>query len=90
MPQVRKAERIAGVVYMPAPVSHVRHVRPHSLPGMWIRIYADDTPGTDAGDGRRVRDAAELGFRHPDTGVPLRLQAPVPADLSAALSALRG
>lgn len=55
MPQVKKAELIEGVVYMPSPVSHARHGGPHSLMATWIGNYVADTPGTDAGDNSTVR-----------------------------------
>ena len=55
MPQVKKAELIEGVVYMPSPVSHTRHGVPHALVSMWLSLYATDTPGTEVGDNSTVR-----------------------------------
>lgn len=50
MPDVKKAELIEGVVYMPSPVSWKRHGRPHIHIGGWLAAYVSATPGTDAGD----------------------------------------
>jgi 23S rRNA pseudouridine1911/1915/1917 synthase len=40
--------------------------------------------------GRQALHAASLSFPHPRTGAVVRCEAPVPADLAAALAALRG
>ncbi len=49
MPEVKRAELIAGVVYMPSPVS--RDHRSHSnLVSAWLCYYAARTPGCDAGN----------------------------------------
>ena len=50
MPHLKKAELIEGVVYMPSPVSHLRHSKPHALVVSWIGIYWAETPGTEGGD----------------------------------------
>jgi Uma2 family endonuclease len=55
MPNVKKAELIEGVVYMPSPVSHRRHSRPHARLVGWLVAYLAATPGTDAGDNGTVR-----------------------------------
>ncbi len=55
MPHVKKAELIEGIVYMPSPVSHKRHSRPHSALTTWLGTYWSATPGTDAGDNGTVR-----------------------------------
>lgn len=44
MPQVKKAELIEGVVYMPSPV-RVRHAYPHGLIAVWLGTYQAATPG---------------------------------------------
>ena len=36
MPQIKKAELIEGVVYMPSPVRHKSHSRPHSQIMTWL------------------------------------------------------
>lgn len=40
--------------------------------------------------GRQALHAWRLAFAHPRTGKPLKLEAPIPADLTAALALLRG
>jgi Uma2 family endonuclease len=55
MPGVKKAELIDGVVYMPSPVRHRRHSRPHSWLGAWLTLYSQMTPGVDSGDNGSLR-----------------------------------
>lgn len=55
MPQVKKAELIEGVVYMPSPVRFTTHARPHSLILTWLGVYAAATPGVEVGDNATVR-----------------------------------
>ncbi len=55
MPAVKKAELIEGVVYMPSPVSHQNHGRPHSMLMAWLGHYWAATPGVDVGDNATVR-----------------------------------
>lgn len=54
-PGLKKAELVEGVVHVPSPVSHVRHGGPHSLLGMWLRLYQSETPGTLCSDNATVR-----------------------------------
>jgi len=46
MPQVKKAELIAGVVYMGSPVS-VRHAKPDGMIQAWLGTYASRHPDTE-------------------------------------------
>jgi Uma2 family endonuclease len=55
MPQLKKAELIEGVVYMPSPVRHVQHGHPHALLTNWLGAYAEATPGTDLSSNATVR-----------------------------------
>ncbi len=55
MPGVKKAELVEGVVYMPSPVSHQNHSRPHSMLMAWLGHYWAATPGVDVGDNAAVR-----------------------------------
>jgi Uma2 family endonuclease len=55
MPGVKKAELIEGVVYMPSPVSHDRHARPHADFVTLLGTYRWNTPGVDGGDNGTVR-----------------------------------
>lgn len=45
--------------------------------GVWARQFARRVP-------RQFLHAAELGFKHPSTGEPLRFRVPLPEDLAAA------
>ena len=55
MPQVRKAELIEGIVYMPSPVRLRLHARPHSHMNTWLGTYEARTPGLILGDNSTVR-----------------------------------
>ena len=54
MPHIKKAELIEGVVYMPSPVRHKSHSRPHSQVMTWLGTYWAATPGVDLGDNATV------------------------------------
>ena len=43
MPDVKKAELIEGVVYMPSPVRYGSHGKPHSTLNAWLVYYAAKT-----------------------------------------------
>jgi Uma2 family endonuclease len=55
MPQVKKAELIEGVVYMPSPVRHKNHGQPHAYIIGWLAAYCAATPGVDLSDNATVR-----------------------------------
>ncbi len=55
MPDLKKAELIEGVVYMPSPVRHRRHSRPNVHLCTWLGQYEAGTPGVEAGDNGSVR-----------------------------------
>jgi hypothetical protein len=55
MPELKKAELIDGVVYMPSPVSQSEHGGPHAQLMGWLVFYAAYTPGVEAGDNSTVR-----------------------------------
>ena len=56
MPNVKKAELIEGVVYMPSPVRYESHSKPHSILNAWLVYYVSKTPGlADFGDNGTVR-----------------------------------
>lgn len=55
MPQVKKAELIEGVVYMPSPVRIVEHGQPHSDIITWLGVYRAATPFVMVGDNATVR-----------------------------------
>ena len=49
MPQLKRAELIRGVVYMPSPMS-TEHARMETRVGTWLGMYMAHTPGCDAGN----------------------------------------
>lgn len=51
--------------------------------GVWARAFARRVP-------RQFLHAAELAFRHPGSGEPMRFRVPLPEDLSAAAEWARG
>jgi Uma2 family endonuclease len=55
MPEVKKAELIEGIVYMPSPVSHTRHGLPHANMLFWLGSYRLGTPGVGYGNDSTVR-----------------------------------
>jgi Uma2 family endonuclease len=55
MPQVKKAELIEGVVYMPSPVRADRHGTPHAILVTWLGYYVARTPGLRFADNATVR-----------------------------------
>lgn len=54
MPEIKKAELIKGVVYMPSPVS-LQHCDPHFDMVGWLCFYRAATPGVVGGDNGTVR-----------------------------------
>lgn len=50
MPNLKKAELIEGVVYMPSPVRYHRHGRPHARFIGWLIQYEGGTPGVGVAD----------------------------------------
>jgi Uma2 family endonuclease len=55
MPNLKKAELIEGVVYVPSPVRHRQHGSPHAHLIGWLFQYAAHTPGVEVGDNSSVR-----------------------------------
>jgi Uma2 family endonuclease len=55
MPDLKKAELIEGVVYLPSPVRLHRHGRPHLRLVTGIGIYEGATPGVIGGDNTSAR-----------------------------------
>jgi len=54
-PEIKKAELIEGVVYMPSPVHLQQHGQPHSNIVTWLGVYCAATPGTMTADNTTVR-----------------------------------
>ena len=55
MPDLKKAELINGVVYMPPPVSMEDHGGPHFDMIGWLSLYRMATPGVRGGDNATLR-----------------------------------
>lgn len=55
MPEVKKAELIEGIVYMPSPVRFDAHAVPDALMQTWLGTYSAQTPGTQVGGNGTVR-----------------------------------
>jgi Uma2 family endonuclease len=55
MPEIKKAELIEGVVYMPSPVHASGHGQPHSAVVGWLTTYASRTPHVSVYDNTTVR-----------------------------------
>src|SRR5450755_3594725 len=55
MPEIKKAELIEGVVYMPSPVRLRRHGRPHFRLIAWLGAYEAETPSVIGGDNTTAR-----------------------------------
>ncbi|MBI4769287.1 MAG: Uma2 family endonuclease [Chloroflexi bacterium] len=54
-PDLKKAELIEGVVYMPSPVHFQAHSEPHAVVITWLGVYLSATPGLRLGDNATVR-----------------------------------
>ncbi|MBS3933257.1 MAG: Uma2 family endonuclease [Truepera sp.] len=55
MPEIKKAELIEGVVYMPSPARFRQHAQPHAQIMTWLGVYGAATPGVQVGDNATVR-----------------------------------
>ena len=55
MPDVKKAELIEGIVYMPSPVTARQHSQPHAYLTTWLGTYAIQTPGVTVHDNATVQ-----------------------------------
>ena len=55
MKNVKKAELIEGIVYMPSPVRIKHHSRPHFVMSQWLGAYEQATPGVMGADNTTVR-----------------------------------
>lgn len=74
MPQVKKAELIEGIVYMPSPVRARQHGRPHALIMSWLGVYWAATPGVDLCDNTTIKrgDPNSPTYPFPQTDEDLR------------------
>ena len=53
-PDIKKAELIDGVVYMPSPVRLDQHGEPHGFVMGWLAFYVSQAPGVRLGDNTTV------------------------------------
>jgi Uma2 family endonuclease len=54
-PEIKKAELIEGIVYMPSPVRYGNHANPHLYIDTWLGTYLIATPGVDGGNNATLR-----------------------------------
>jgi hypothetical protein len=54
-PEIKKAEPIDGVVFLPSPARFPEHAQPHGHMVTWIGVYSAATPGVLLGDNATVR-----------------------------------
>jgi Uma2 family endonuclease len=71
MPEVKKAELIQGVVYMPSPVTAYYHGDQHSVLNWWVVAYQVHTPGVKASD--NATQILAVGDNQPQPDVALRI-----------------
>jgi Uma2 family endonuclease len=55
LPQIKKAELIEGVVYVPSPLRFEKHAKPHACMIGWLALYSAATAGVDLADSATVR-----------------------------------
>lgn len=54
-PEIKKAELVEGLVYMPSPARFTQHSQPHGYMVTWLGYYGAATPGILLGDNATVR-----------------------------------
>ena len=54
-PEIKKAELIEGVVYMPSPARHREHGKPHFHSISWLGTYSAATLGVEGSDNATLR-----------------------------------
>jgi Uma2 family endonuclease len=54
-PEIKKAELVEGIVYIPSPTRHKSHGQPHSWMVAWLGTYMAATPGVDGGNNATLR-----------------------------------
>jgi Uma2 family endonuclease len=55
MPDLKKAELLGGVVYMPSPVRYRAHGKSHAQVNAWLSVYWLATPGAEPADNASIR-----------------------------------
>ena len=54
-PEIKKAELIEGVVYVPSPARHREHGNPHFNAIVWVGTFVAATPGVEGSDNVTLR-----------------------------------
>ncbi len=54
-PEIKKAELVEGIVYMPSPARFAQHGQPHLDIVTWLGLYRSATPGVLGADNATVR-----------------------------------
>lgn len=54
-PEIKKAELIEGIVYVPSPARHKQHGLPHFDAIGWLWFYRSATPGVEGSDNATLR-----------------------------------
>lgn len=54
-PEIKKAELVEGIVYMPSPARFAQHGQPHGYMVAWLGLYCSATPGVLLGDNATTR-----------------------------------
>ena len=54
-PEIKKAELIEGIVYMPSPARYREHGNPHFNAIVWLGMYSAATPGVEGSDNTTLR-----------------------------------
>lgn len=54
-PEIKKAELVEGVVYMPSPIHLQKYAEPHGQIVTWLGVYTAGTPGLQLADNATVR-----------------------------------
>ena len=76
MPDLKKAELIEGVVYVPSPLRYNRHGKPHSKIIAWLEVYAASTLGVEVADNATVRLDLDGEYRQQQPDSLGRLSSP--------------
>jgi Uma2 family endonuclease len=53
--EIKKAELVEGIVYMPSPARFAQHGQPHGYMVAWLGLYCSATPGVLLGDNATTR-----------------------------------
>lgn len=70
-PDIKEAELIEGIVYIPSPVNAAFHGNPHFTLITWLGVYQGSTPGLTGSDNATLRLD---NFNEPQPDVLLRLE----------------